>query len=733
MNFNLTLLLVGVCCYANAQVNQDTIKKSVTLDEAVISANKTEEMKRNISSQIRVINAHQIQFDNVQTTGDILSNTGQIMVQKSQQGGGSPVIRGFEANKVLMVIDGVRMNNLIYRGGHLQNVISIDPSILERVEVIFGPSSTIYGSDALGGTMHFMTKKPMLAPSGKKRVSAHFLQRFSSVNNGLTTHANVNIGGKRIASLTALTYNVFGDLKMGKSKNPFYDTIYGLREFYVERINGKDSMVKNSNKYLQVQSGYSQLDILQKLLFKQNEKVEHQLNFQYSNSSNIPRYDRLTDYRNGKLRFAVWYYGPQIRMLTAYDLNLKNTLGFNNIHLGMNYQKIKESRITRSFGSPNLDSRIEDVGVIGYNLDFQKNLKKSKFRFGFDGQANTLTSTANRKNIESNKETKLDTRYPDGDNSLIHNALYFSHTMNLSKKVVLNDGLRVGRSVLKSNVVDNSFFKLPVVDVEQKNTTYSGYVGLIFNPSNNLKLSYLLASGYRVPNIDDLSKIFETARGNVIVPNPDLKPEQTLSNEIGLSFKPSKSIRVETNVWYTLFNDAITTVRSNLNGSDSILYDGQMSLVYTNKNSATARIYGFSASVNANITNNAQIYANFGYTKGEVTSGIVNQPLDHISPITGNIGYSVNHKRLTSEVYILYNGKKDIKNYSNSGEDNQQYATKIGMPAWMTLNVKFGYNFRKYFVVQGGIENILDTQYRVFASGIHSPGRNVFIALRIHL
>jgi hemoglobin/transferrin/lactoferrin receptor protein len=726
-------MLVFVYIYTNAQVNQDTIKKSVTLDEAVVSANKTEEMKRNISSQIRVINAHQIQFDNVQTAGDILSNTGQIMVQKSQQGGGSPIIRGFEANKVLIVIDGVRMNNLIYRGGHLQNVMSIDPSILERVEVVFGPSSTIYGSDALGGTMHFMTKKPLLDLTGKKPVSAHFLQRYSSVNNGFTTHANVNIGGKKFASLTAITYNNFGDLKMGKSKNPFYDTIYGLREYYVERINGKDSMVKNSNKYLQVQSGYSQIDLLQKLLFKQNEKVEHQLNIQYSNSSNIPRYDRLTDYRNGHLRFAEWYYGPQLRLLTAYDLNIKNKFGFNNIHLGVNYQKIKESRVTRSFGNDNLDSRLEDVGVLGYNLDFQKNLRKSKLRFGLDGQSNTLTSTASRKNIVTNNESSLDTRYPDGDNSLNHFALYFSHTKNLTKKLVLNDGLRIGRSVLKSNVVDNSFFNLPVVNVEQKNNTYSGYLGLIYNPSNNVKLSYLLASGYRVPNIDDLSKIFETAKGNVIVPNPKLKPEQTLSNEIGLSFKPSKSIRVETNVWYTLFNDAITTVRSNLNGSDSIFYDGQMSLVYTNKNSATARIYGFSAAVNANITKDAQLYANFAYTKGEVTSTNVKQPLDHISPITGNIGYSVNHKRLTSEVYLMYNGKKEMKNYSGSGEDNQQYATKIGIPAWMTLNAKFGYNFRKYFVLQGGVENILDTQYRVFASGIHGPGRNIFIALRIHI
>ena len=733
MRFTITfIIIVLVTLSLKAQTDvRDSIKKSVDLDEIVVSVNKTEEMKRQVAAQISVITSKQIQFDNPQTSADILSNTGQILVQKSQQGGGSPVIRGFEASRILLVIDGVRMNNLIYRGGHLQSVITLDPSILDKVEVYFGPSSTVYGSDALGGTIHFMTKKPKLDATGKKTLSVNAMQRFSSVNNGVSTHMNFNLGFKKFASLTSITYNKFRDLKMGRSKNVFFDSIYGLRTIYAQNINGVDSTITNSNKYLQTQSGYSQVDLLQKFLYQQNKSIEHHLNFQFSNSSNIPRYDRLTDLKGNNPKYSEWYYGPQTRSLVAYDLNLKNKFGFNFIHLGVSGQKVQESRITRNFGSDNLSTRIDEVGVIGYNLDFQKGSSKNKFRFGFDGQANTLISTAKKTNIKSEIETPLDTRYPNGNNTLNHNALYFTHTIELpSGKLTFNEGIRIGISKLNSTITDNSFFNLPKTSVEQTNITRSAYAGIIYNPLKNLKLSYQVSAGYRVPNIDDLSKIFETVKGIVIIPNPNLKPEQTLTNEIGMSYKPAKSIRIETTVWYTNFKNAITIGPAKLNGKDSILYDGQMSKVFANQNSQKAIIYGYSANVIANLTGGSQLYMNVSYTKGTITSTPTNQPLDHIAPITSNLGYSKTINKFTGEGIVNFNGKKDIKNYSNSGEDNQQYAPQSGIPAWMTLNLRLAYKLPNNFVVQGGIENILDTQYRVFASGINAPGRNFYLAIR---
>ena len=179
--------------------------KSVNLDEIILSANRKPEHKIDVPFLIEIIKQKDIEFTNPATTGDLLSNTGQVFVQRSQAGGGSPSLRGFEANKVLLVIDGVRMNNAIYRGGHLQDVMTIDPNMLERTEIVFGPSSTIYGSDALGGVMNFYTKNAQFSADDKILFKLNSMVRYSSVSNEQTSHLDFNLGFKNFASLTNIT------------------------------------------------------------------------------------------------------------------------------------------------------------------------------------------------------------------------------------------------------------------------------------------------------------------------------------------------------------------------------------------------------------------------------------------------------------------------------------------------------------------------------------------------
>ena len=129
--------------------------KSYSTDEIVVSADRFNELLKDVPRQIDVLNTKDIQYENVQNTAQLLEKTGNVSVQTSQQGGGSVVLRGFEASRVLIVIDGVRLNNAIFRAGHLQNILRIDNNMLDKVEVLYGPGSLMYGSDALGGVMNF--------------------------------------------------------------------------------------------------------------------------------------------------------------------------------------------------------------------------------------------------------------------------------------------------------------------------------------------------------------------------------------------------------------------------------------------------------------------------------------------------------------------------------------------------------------------------------------------------
>ena len=712
---------------------QYLLEKTETLNAVVVAANRFDEKAKYIAQQVQTLNKKELSFINQQTSADVLQASGNVLVQKSQQGGGSPIIRGFETNKVLIVIDGVRMNNAIYRGGHLQNVITLDNATMDKVEVVFGPGSVIYGSDALGGVMHFYSKNPTLSLADSLLVKSNAYARYNSANQSQTYHGDVSLGGKRFGSFTSFTFSDFNDLTQGKNRNPFYGD-WGKRPWYVERINGQDSIVPNANENVQVGSGYTQYDFLQKFLFQQNKNISHVLNLQYSTSSNVPRYDRLTQVRNDNPRFAEWYYGPQNRLLASYALaiNTKTKL-FDNARITAAYQNIEESRQDRSFQSTQLNSRVEQLDIFTLNADFSKRWVKNELYYGFDGWLNNVNSSASQINIETNVASPLDTRYPDGGSTMSNAALYASHILKLNERWTINDGIRASYVSLNSNFIDKSFFPFPFNSVTQNNTAINGNAGIIFRPTSEWKLSLMGSSGFRAPNVDDLSKVFESVQGNIIVPNPNLKPEYTYNVDLSAAKSFNDRITISATGFYTWYRNAITTLPNTFNGQDSLFFDGQNSKVFSSVNANTAYIYGANFAINANITDNFSISHSTNYTFGRITTNGTEIPLDHIAPVFGKTSFVYQQLKFRGEFFVMYNGAKKTEDYNPFGEDNQAFsADPINgyTPAWMTLNVRTAFQVNKTIQLMLAVENITDLNYRVYASNITAAGRNVVFTLR---
>jgi hemoglobin/transferrin/lactoferrin receptor protein len=701
-----------------------------TLNEIVVSASRFEEKKSDVPQRIESINSKSIAFLNQPNTADLLQQAGNILVQKSQAGGGSPVVRGFEANKILMVVDGVRMNNAIYRGGHLQNVLTVDQNILANVEVVFGPASVVYGSDALGGVIHFFSKKPELGANQKWMFKANVLKRWASATAENTSHIDLNFGFEKIAFLSSFTYSDFGDLKQGKLRGDDYPN-FGKRLFYQSRINGRDSMMVNADINLQKSSGYRQFDFLQKLLFKHSNRIEHGLNLQYSSSSNINRYDRLTEYNGTKFKYAEWYYGPQNRFLTAYHLQLKsNRKLWNAVKIVASYQALEESRMSRKFRNNNLESRIENVNVFSLNADAAFELKNHEIRYGSELSYNDVASNANSKNIVSDIVSPLSTRYPDGGSSMSSFAFYATHSWEFSPKLIFVNGLRYSHINLNAKFDDKTFFPFPFNDVKQNSRALTGNIGLNFLPDQTWKISFLAASGFRAPNVDDLAKVFESVPGKIIIPNPNLKSEYTYNADFNITKVIIEKINFSSGVYYTWYKNAITVLNSTFNGQSQIIYDGQLSQVTTNVNQNKAFIYGFYGQLKAQISPDFQFFSTLNYTYGRSKAELGNLPLDHIPPLFGKTSLFFQKHKANLELSAQYNGWKKLKDYSNSGEDNLTYATATGMPSWLIFNLRSSYQIAQKIQIQASIENIFDQNYRVFASGISSAGRNLSLTLR---
>ena len=740
INDKMTFIVIACCFMLPFWVHGQTPAGDSSivakeLSEVVVSASKFPQQKRELLQQVQVVESNKIGELNQPTTAELLQHTGQVFVQKSQLGGGSPVIRGFEANKVLIVVDGVRMNNAIYRGGHLQNVLSIDNASLERVELLFGPSSSVYGSDALGGVMSLNTLTPSFAPSNKPMVKLHAFARYASAYDEKTVHADFSAGNRKLASLTSITYSNFGDLRQGSDYFKDFPS-WGKRSFVVERISGTDSMVINNRDHHQKGSAYAQYDILQKFLFK-TRKVNHQLNFQFSNTGNINRYDRLTETNAaGKAKSAEWYYGPAQRLMLAWTMELPRSSLYELGKIIFSAQDIEESRHNRNYRSAKLNHRTENVHVYALNADFKKAYNKGDLRYGVELIYNKVKSTAFFENIENGSTGKLDTRYPDGGSNTQSYALYLNNTHKISKKLIAQAGIRGTISRLYSAFDDTSFFPFPYHNIEQRSANITGNAGINFLPGDGWKISALLATGFRTPNVDDMSKVFESGAGTLVVPNPNIKPERTINYEIGISKYKAGKYLISTTAWYTNYSNVLTVADGTFNGADSVFYNNSMSKVVSVVNKNKAYLYGVSMNGRVNFCRYFSAEATFNYTYGRIREEGKKLPLDHIAPVFGRVSLNYKAGKFGSEIFVLYNGAKDSSSYKTGAEDNEVYSAdpvRGFTPAWMTFNSRLSYQLSRVATLQVAIENIADKFYRVFASGISAPGRNLVCTLRVGL
>ncbi len=725
-----------------------------TLNEVVVSVTRSKQKKNRIAEHIEVINFRDIKKISPQSSADLLAKTPSIKVQKSQSGGGSPVLRGMEANRVLLVVDGVRMNNAIYRKGHLQNGITVSPSILDRVEVFFGPSAVVYGSDALGGVIHYYTKS--LKTSEFNEVNSSVFSRYSSVNNEFTSSLDIELSFKKWTSYTSVSYSKFGDLRMGSNRKHGYKDwgkVFKYSDNSVTNSNSKS--VVNTDPNLQKNTGFSQVDVLQKIFIPVSNEMDLMFNLQYSESSDIPRFDRLTEETSdGELKFAEWSYGPQKRFMISSQLLLTEINKYiDNGTITLAYQDIHESRIQRKFSAiDKRDYRKENVDVFSLNGDFSVGLTSRNNRtlsYGFELVYNSVQSNSYGDSLYINPETNqitgvlgkyaVQSRYPDGGSDYFTQAIYTEYRQDLNTKNTLNTGLRFTSTQLNAKWINQSFITLPDSDISLNNSALTATIGHVYRPATNIKFSAVLSSGFRSPNVDDVGKIREKG-GNVTVPNVTLRPEFAYNSEIGVSqYFNNKLFSVGANVYYTLLNNYIIRAPfdrdTQQEGDTEILYDGEIAAVYANVNRDKAYIAGGSFYFKGDITEHWSTRGSITYTQGKTYD--TNEYMSSIPPVFGNLGLTYSIENFDFGVEYEFSGAKLPEKYNIfEGIDNIEQTPVIdenadlevdmyaGTPSWELVNFSVFYEVNKNLELQFRTTNIFDIHYKEFASGISAPGRN---------
>ena len=738
--FATAFYCVSITAYGqvDSKISSDTADIE-SFEEILLSSQRFQQKRKETPRQIEVVSAKRLSELQPATLGDALINTGQVFVQKSQMGGGSPVLRGFEASRVLMVIDGVRMNNATYRAGHLQDIITIDPFILDRMEVNFGAGSTLYGSDALGGVLYFKTKDATL---GEFSVKPSATVRYQSASNSVIGNVGLKVQSAKVGLLLSATRSQFGDLRSGSKNYSDWDT-FGLLPKYVTQMNGRDTMLLNGDPQRQKGTGYAQTDLFAKLFVKTG-KIEHTLNFQKSMSDVIPRYDRMSQFNNGKPVFGRWDYSPQNREYISYTAKAGSE--DHHTRLTLAQQRIEVGRVTRNFDEVMERIQRDAVRMRTVNLDRHDQLSASfTLNSGVEMVWNAVKSVGINKNISTLAETATKARYSDSGATTQMHSVFAQGIYKMAKTgTVIQGGVRVSKYSLEALFSKANPWKLPYQSISFATTTPSYDLGLTQQLKKGLLLKASVNQAYRNPNVDDMTKVFDSKPGaKLLVPSADLKAERSTTVDLGVLWRKDRSFAIEAGVFSSAVKNLLLDQPGTLNGEDSLMYDGRLTPVYQLQNVALGEISGMYLNAKVRLVKDLWFSGSLTQTKGiyRLDDAAAEQPLDHIPPVYGQASLRWNGKGWFAETQCLFNGMKKAEDYSSSGEDNQELQP-IGLadingdgkadgfnPAWQCWNIRGGYQHRSGLTATLAIENVLDLHYRYFASGMSAAGRSVNVSL----
>jgi hemoglobin/transferrin/lactoferrin receptor protein len=734
-----------------------------TMLEMPTVVGRRNEIADELPYQVETVNSEKIARAQPLSTADALANLSGIYVQKSQFGGGSPVVRGFEANRVLLVVDGVRMNNAIFRNGHLQNAITVDPLALDRLELIYGAGALAYGSDALGGVVHFRTQQPAFNVGSNQAGPQDARWRIKgAVNYGSAARnfgqsIQLNYGSENFASLTLLSTTFTSHLRAGAQKDPRFPS-FGLRNEYVARQDGIDVVVENDKPNRQIGTAYSQYNLLQKFRFRLRDRLELSANFQLSTTSNIPRYDALTERRAGQQRWARWDYGPQTRALAALRLDDRRPTALYDLSSYLlSYQFVAEDRIQRRFDDPQAEHNLVDVHATNLQTDFTKSLGKITLRYGFDLRYDAVASLAFLQDVNDGSQdfSSVSTRYPSQGSGLTSGGTYAEATYPLSPEWKLRGGLRYNRQRLFANfgVEDPVAWPQAYLDgIDNTEGAATAALGLIHETGPHRWRS-LFAQGFRAPNIDDFAK-FRESNGFIQVPNPELQPERSNTLELGYRFRGvDDRFEFGLTAYHSWLSQAIIRRNGFLpNGQSFFVSRGDTLFVQTNVNAESARIYGMDLDAWVTIGQGWRLGSAFHYLRGRrdqlaPDGAVLDLPQDHIPPPYGQTSLSWAGNGWDLSCRLRYQLAKHPEDYAVGAifgiaadgyfldrlgtADNLELTplrpdiTFAGSLAWWTINLYATYELNDHWSLRLKGENLLDRHYREFASGVSAAGIDI--------
>lgn len=649
-----------------------------------ITAQRQEDLTIDVPQSVTVITHEQLLQNAPRTTPEALMNQTGIWVQKTNHGGGSPIIRGLVGNQVLLLVDGIRLNNSTYRYGPNQYLNTIDPGLVERMEAIRGSGSVLYGSDALGGVVQVISKVPSFS-SEKTNVSASIITKWMSKDMEQSGRAEVEIGSKRIAFLGGFSERNFGELVAGGELGTLSPTGYH------ERAADAKVLVRTGSSGILTAA------------------------FQQLTQSDVPRYDQVT--QGG---YSMYTFDPQMRQLSylRWETFSNNRLA-QSIRITGSYNRSVEGTLLQKTNSPTIRSQRDEVNTTGFIAEvISKPTSQWNAQTGIEYYFDNVESTASELNTTTQAETSVRGSYADGS-TLSNLAIFTNHQFDW-RKFQFTSGLRF--NAVAVTVEDATFGNQKI-----NPSAWVGNLGVMYKITPHLRAIFSGNTGFRAPNVDDMSKFGAVEATVFEIPSSELSPERSLTMETGLKFSAKKFSGAVT-AYQTYLTDLIDRVPATYQGSPT--YDGKN--VYQKQNVGEAIVKGFEAEGEAALFSTLSAYGNLTYTYG--VNKTKQEPMRRIPPLFGRLGLQYRNKGgwwLKGELAMA--GEQDRLAAGDVSDVRISSRLVDGvMPCWNSINLYAGYQY-KSVRIQTSVINLLDKAYRVYASGVDEYGRCFNVMLMVDI
>ncbi len=692
--FAAMALHFSVALHAENTGNSENTAKAVarnaqanTLDAIQVTATRRAESISEVAQAVTVITEEELRKRSGQTNADLLHGEVGTFVQQTTPGQAVVIVRGLKGSEVLHMVDGFRLNNAFFRNAPNQYPALVDPLMIEQLEVVRGPASVLYGSDAMGGVVHMLSRPARYSGTNETwDQSARLRTRYASADSSSITRVEYAGNNDRLSIQAGSTYQDVNLLRVGgdggKQVLPF---------------------TALSARFADAKIGFMPAD-------------GHELiaSFQYGRQPKTPRFDELVP-GFGQLNpsSSEFLFSPQERYFAQlkYRFDVANT-AFDRGSVSIGRQDIVDDRLNRDFGSQNRDVEDNRSELLGLTAQFEKTIGTHYLTYGFERYQDEVTSARRRVNIVTGALSARPARYPSGA-TMDSSGIFIADDWLLNERMDISAGLRYSRIAIELPPVINA------AGVKLSPGKVTGNIGFNFQIWEGLALVANYGRAFRAPNVFDLGTFGSRPGNRFNIPNSNLKPETVDSVDLGFKLQHGLWLG-ELIAFNSRYQDKITGVET---GERTAA--GQF--IVQSQNATRLDLHGVEAGIKLITEGPWSAYASATLTRGTEKLGVAEYDADRIPPLFGKIGADY---RLTGvwtlSAYSFFAARQDRLSPRDRTDPRINPA---GTAGYVTANIAATWNVREQLDLRLSVENLADRKYREHGTGLDEAGRSLGVGI----